>query len=203
MATERSVDVVMVGTMPSRRSYDARNAGLRRLGLVGLLAAPHAACFSAPADDTGGDDVTLVADAAAADAAIGDGLASLTDPQWVALCEGVYAATPSAQEGQGNLTCLDQDCVVSPTAVQDCAVATPPAPLACAAPDDSDPLRDCGAAVELGQQCLVALLGQFDAYATMTCANRAALAPLSFDLVAFSACDPLVAACPDLVAAPR
>jgi hypothetical protein len=171
--------------------------------MLASLATMAGGCERASGDD--GGDLTLVPDGAPAELDAGDvpagSLAALTDAGWVALCEALYAGAPLALDGQGNQACLDADCEASPTAVEDCAAATAPAPASCAPPEPLDPLRACAAPVDVGRACLAAVLGQFEAYAALTCASLGELAPVSFDLTGFAACQPLLEACPNLVAA--
>lgn len=174
--------------------------------MAATLPAAVGACGGTVATDAD-DDVVVLPDAPPSrpDAAddVATGLAALGDDEWAALCEAIYADAPLALDGQGNLACLDADCEASPTAAEDCAAATAPAAASCAPPDPLDPLRDCAAPVEAGRQCLAAMLGQFEPYATLTCAGLAALAPVSFELAMFAACQPLLEDCPDLVVSAR
>lgn len=142
-------------------------------------------------------DATPEIDAGSPDAAGGGRVSDLSDAEWTALCMEVL--TEEIQLGQeAAFTCTEEDCMVSPTAVEDCIANLVIVPDDCAPPDPGEPIRDCDAPVADLETCFGVFLGQFEPYGGATCANVAELPPLNFDPAVYPECDALLEQCPNV-----
>lgn len=129
----------------------------------------------------------------------GKALDTLTDDEFVAVCDGIAAdLSADAIAGARRFNCaLEVDCAASATAVEDCAAEATDPVLECTVPSAEAPIRDCALPVSELDACFGALYANFEAYADLTCATLDT-APAFPAIEDIAACDTVRAECPGL-----